>query len=248
MDQQLLSQRLSRIETLWTQVFRAHGAAADERAAAQRVLMQRYSGAAYRYLLGAVRDADLAQDLAQEFALRFLRGDFRRADPERGRFRDYLKTALIHLVTDHHRARQAGPMPLAEHEPAAPGGSSADSEAQFLASWREELLDRTWRSLDEVNPAYRAVLLLRIEQPDLSSAQMAEQLTIQLAKPVSADWVRKNLQRGHEKFAELLIEEVARSLEGATTEQLERELRDIDLLKYCRSALERRQKQGKPGK
>src|SRR3712207_7176976 len=53
------------------------------------------------------RSEAAAEELLQEFAVRFLRGDFRRADPQRGRFRDYVKTALIHLVIDHQRAEQA---------------------------------------------------------------------------------------------------------------------------------------------
>ena len=84
--------RLSRIATRWTAVFRAHGDAPTQAEAARHRLMLHYSGAVYRYLLGAVRDPDVAADLCQEFAVRFLRGDFRRADPGRGRFRDYLKT------------------------------------------------------------------------------------------------------------------------------------------------------------
>src|SRR5437660_8169131 len=116
-----LDQRLSRIATLWTVVFRAHEGGADAAQEARNRLMLRYSGAVYRYLLGAVRDPETAGDLCQEFAVRFLRGDFRRADPRRGRFRDYVKAALVNLVNDHHRARQARPRPLAGGaEPAAP--------------------------------------------------------------------------------------------------------------------------------
>src|SRR5688500_14765658 len=89
-----LEQRLSRITTLWSVVGQAHGGAtAGTASAARRVLMERYRGAAYRYLLGAVRSPDAADELFQEFALRFVRGDFRRADPDRGRFRDYVKAA-----------------------------------------------------------------------------------------------------------------------------------------------------------
>jgi RNA polymerase sigma-70 factor (ECF subfamily) len=242
MDPEELNQRLSRIATLWTMVFQAHGEAADAATAAQRVLMQRYTRAVYRYLLGAVRDPDMAAELSQEFALRFVRGDYRRADPDRGRFRDYLKTALIHLVTDYHRARQAAPRQLAADapEPAAPPKSSADSERDFLAEWRGELLDRTWRALDEVNADYRAVLLFRIENPDVPSPEMAERLGTQLGRPVNAAWVRKALQRAHAKFADLLVEEVAVSLEKPTPEALAAELRELDLLRYCASALERR--------
>jgi RNA polymerase sigma-70 factor (ECF subfamily) len=242
MEREHLDKRLSRISTLWTEVFRAHAATADAASAAQQRLLQRYHGAVYLYLLGAVHDPDVAGDLAQEFALRFVRGDFRRADPERGRFRDYVKTALIHLVNDHYRARQAWPRPLVADrpEPAASPPDSADSERQFLATWREELLERTWQALADANAVYHTVLHLRVEAPDLSSAQMAEHLSAGRDKPVSADWVRKTLQRAQAKFADLLVEEVALSLSGGKETELEQELRELDLLRYCRSALQRR--------
>src|SRR5690242_54719 len=111
-------QRLSRISTCWTLVFQAHAAPKEAVAAAQQVLMQRYCGAVYRYLLASLRDADAADEVAQEFALRFVRGDFKRADPERGRFRDFVKTALYHLIVDYHRRRQGQPHSL-------PGDSAA---------------------------------------------------------------------------------------------------------------------------
>lgn len=242
MDPADRDERLSRIATQWTALNRAHGDPADETVAAQWLLLERYRGAVYRYLFGAVRDPDAAEELCQEFALRFLRGDFRRASPTRGRFRDYLKTALIHLVTDYHRTRQARPQPLASDigEPATPLADGTDPEHDFLVDWREELLDRTWQALERANKTYHATLRLRIEFPDLSSQQMAERLRTQLGRPVSAALVRKALERSHDKFADLLLDDVAASLESPTPEQLEAELRALDLLKYCRSALERR--------
>jgi RNA polymerase sigma factor (sigma-70 family) len=241
MDRADFDQRLSRISTQWTMVFRAHGDEGDAPALAQRVLLERYGGAVFRYLVGAVRNPDVAEELAQEFALRFLRGDFRRARPEKGRFRNYLKTSLVHLVTDHHRARQAAPRPLAP-EVAAPETTGADDEPAFLASWREELLEKTWHALERYNPTYKAALALRIQEPDMPSPQMAEQLTAQLGKPIAAPLVRKALQRAHEKFADLLLDEVAASMEETTAEELEQELGELDLLRYCRSALARRKK------
>jgi RNA polymerase sigma-70 factor (ECF subfamily) len=243
MDQQSLNQHLSRISTQWSIVFQAHENKPEGATTAQKLLMQRYSGAVYRYLLGAVRDPDVASELAQEFAVRFLRGAFRRANPERGRFRDYVKTVLIHLVDDHHRSRRARPQPLSPEvlgATAAAAAESADPDRDFLRSWRQELLDHTWKALAREQPTYHAVLLCRVESPDLSSAQMAEQLSARLGKPLTAVTVRKAIQRAHEKFADLLIKEVAYSLDAATPEQLEEELRELELLKYCRSALERR--------
>src|SRR4051812_10699254 len=86
-----LNQRLSQLSTCWTLVAQAHAGDAGVEAAAQAALLQRYQSAVYRYLLGAVRDPDTADELFQEFALRFVRGDFRHADATRGRFRNYVK-------------------------------------------------------------------------------------------------------------------------------------------------------------
>src|SRR5439155_809303 len=80
------------------------------------------------------------------------------AAPERGRFRDYVKSALINLVNDHHRARQAKPRHLASGsgEPAAPAEVSLPSDQDFMTGWRTELLNPTRAALVEVNPAYHA--------------------------------------------------------------------------------------------
>lgn len=226
-------QRLSRITTLWTLHVRAHSP--DAVAAARSELLYRYRAAAYRYVLAAVRDADAADDLIQDFAFRFLRGDFRRADPGRGRFRDYLRTALSHLVTDYQRARKHNPVPLLAVEPAAP----QDADTTFHAAWREELMEQTWRRLAAEQPNGHAVLRLRVEEPELTSAQMAERLTEKLGREQTADGVRKALQRAHERFADILLDEVAATLEQPTAAALEAELRDLGLTRYCRTALTR---------
>ena len=83
---------------------------------ARAALVHRYRGAIYRYLLGAVRNPDVADDLAQDFALRLVRGDFRNADPERGRFRDLVKTVLFHLIVDYQRRQKAQPRALPPDE------------------------------------------------------------------------------------------------------------------------------------
>jgi RNA polymerase sigma-70 factor (ECF subfamily) len=230
-------QRLSRITTLWSAVTRAHQGPADEAGAAQRLLLERYAGAAYRYLLAAAGAGDAADDLFQEFALRFLRGDFRRADPQRGRFRDYLKAALIHLVHDHRRARQRRPLGLRDEFRPARAPAESDEGRTFLAGWRAELLDRTWKSLAAANPTYHRVLLLRIDNPDEPSAGLADRLAEPLGKAVDAAWVRKTLQRAQRKYARLLVEEVKASLPAPTPEAVRQELLDLDLLKFCRSAL-----------
>ncbi len=102
-----------------------------------------------------------------------------------------------------------------------------------------ELLDRTWKALAAAQPMYHAVLLFRVENPDVPSPRMAEQLAARLGTPMRPDQVRKALQRSHARFAELLLDEVATSLGNPSREELAEEVRELDLLKYCRSALER---------
>ena len=181
MDRDELDQHLSRISTMWTMVLEAHGGEADAATAALAGLAQRYSGVVYRYLLGAVRDPDAAAELSQEFALRILRGAFRRADPSRGRFRDYLKTALIHLVDDYHTAQRARPRPLPLDVPASPsaGGPGIRSRTSSRAGGRSCWTGpgRRWR------PPSRCTTrccLFRVENPDVPSPRMAEQLGARL--------------------------------------------------------------------
>jgi RNA polymerase sigma-70 factor (ECF subfamily) len=234
------NQHLSRISTLWSLLHQAHAGSTDAVGTAQRLLMQRYCGAVYRYLLGALRDEDAAVELFQEFALRFLRGDFRRADPAKGRFRDYVKTALIYLVTEYRKAQRDSPHPLPPDLPAPTSPYAESGDTEFLDGWREELLARTWEALDQVQPTFHAVLLSCVEQPDLPSPRRAEELAAQLGKSFTAGNVRVTLHRAREKFADLLVEEVLHSLESATEAELIQELRELRLLKLCIPALKRR--------
>ena len=237
-------QRLSRISTQWTVLRQAHGDESDAAAKARQELIQRYGGAVYRYLLAAVRDPHAADDLSQEFALRFLRGRFRHADPGRGRFRDYVKTALFHLVGDHRRRAGRGPsrVSLGDAEPAVPPAEVHGDDRAFLESWRQELLARAWRRLagaaGQAGQPYYAVLRYRVEHPDVPSARMAEELSGRLGKPLTAANARQLLHRARAKFAELLLDETRHSLGGAAG-RLEDELAELNLLKYCREALGR---------
>jgi RNA polymerase sigma factor (sigma-70 family) len=235
---------LSRITTQWTLVFDAHQSQADRAGRAQQALMQRYCGAIYRYLLAAVRDPDAADDLSQEFALRLVRGDFKRADPGKGRFRDFLKSALYHLVIDYHRRKgRRRHEALANDVPESEESVDLPSDQEFLARWREELLDRAWESLSavekETKQPYYTVLRFRAENPDVRAGEMAKRLQDKLGKPLTDVGIRQTLHRAREKFADLLLEEVARSLETNEIDRLQQELVDLDLLSYCRTALDR---------
>lgn len=249
LDADDLPQHLSQIETRWSMVFQAHEDEVDAALAAQRQLMERYGGAVHRYLLSITRDPEAAADLAQDFAVRFLRGDFRRANPRRGRFRDFVKTAVMNLAIDAHRRRKrTRPRSLPDDglDPAAPPEEPADLDQQFYKCWRDELLNCAWEGLakheQQTGQPYHTVLRFRAANPELRSPEMAERLTALLGKPVNAGWVRQALHRARERFVELLLEEVAHSLGTPTEDEIDDELLNLDLWSYCRPARERRPK------
>ena len=234
--------RLSGLQTLWSQVRLAHDTDASARKAASEALLRRYAGAVRRYLLAVVRDREAADDLAQEFALRFLRGDFRNADPGRGRFRDYVKVAVLNLVTDHHRRQKARPVPVPP-EDLNRADTSDSNDGVFRESWRDELLDRVWEALAtverETGRPLHTVLRFRAAHPKASSTEMAEKVGARLNKPVTAVGVRQTLHRAREKFAELLLDAVADTLDAPTRDRLGEELEELGLLDYCRPVLEK---------
>src|SRR5262245_64935988 len=132
---------LSQVATRWTLVRQAQSdAALPLGKPAQWQLLERYGGAVHRYLLGAVREPEAAYDLAQEFAVIFLQGNLKGADPQRGRFRDYVKGVLRNLVAGHFRKAQRRPAVLPDTlpEPGVEDAPDGEMDRAFLACWRAE--------------------------------------------------------------------------------------------------------------
>jgi DNA-directed RNA polymerase specialized sigma24 family protein len=233
---------ISDISTRWEQIRRAIGGPGAVDKDAVDAVLNRYQRAAYRYLLGALRDEDAALEMFQEFAVQFLQGRVRGANPKRGRFRDYLKGVLKHLIANYKRRSQNlrppdRPGPVVEPSP------GDDLDREFLTAWRDELLGLTWAALEEDDrqtgrPLY-TVLRLRSDHPELRAPQLAQRLADLLDRPVTAGAARTMLYRARGRFAELLVEEVKHSLKGSQPGRLEDELIALGLMEYCRTALER---------
>lgn len=245
-----IDDRLSRIETSWSVIRQAHDPAENTEAGAdvqqaQQDLLARYGGAVRRYALAALRSEDAADEVYQEFALRFVRGDLGRADPERGRFRSFVKTCVYHLIVDYQRRgkRDARMTPIrtATPEPQAP--TEGQHAELFSATWRDELLARVWVQLEQFEESsgkpYHTALRCRVDHPELRSPELAEKLSSLLGKPMKAGAARVLLHRARESFAERLLEEVAHSLPGASRDALQEELIDLNLFEYCRPIFEK---------
>ncbi len=241
---------LSQMLTVWTMVYQASSGKPDQVGEAVSKLMMQYAGAVHRYLLKILRDPDIAAELDQEFALRFLRGDFRNCDPSRGRFRDYVKRALQNLVNDYYRRRRPSvSMDTLFCEPVTEDTDPPQFEVEFIESWKKDLLERSWRVLLDLekntNLPYYTVLRLRVDYPDLRSHQLAEKLSAALGRTVTAGAFRQAVQRARFKYVSFLINEVKASLHDPTPENVEEELGDLGLLEFCRSHL--KQPEESPG-
>jgi RNA polymerase sigma-70 factor (ECF subfamily) len=240
------AENLNLLSTHWSLVHRAHNGPAELEGPAREQLLQRYGDAVRRYLVAVVRDPDGVDEVFQEFALNLLHGDFRGATPQRGRFRNFVKGTLFHLIADYYKRRQRLPERLpAEGSIPAAIAEDMDSERSFVESWCDHLLARAWAALaaedrETGRPNY-AVLRFRADHPEMRAPELAKTLGTQLDRTFSAAAMRQILRRARRKFAVFLLDEVEHSLEDPTFEEMTEELAELGLLEYCKSALEQRQ-------
>ncbi len=236
---------LSRIQTAWSMVRRAHG---DHTAvqAAQQSLLDRYGGAVRRYALAALRDEDAADEVFQEFALRFVRGDFGNADPERGPVPGVredvclsadrrLPTAAEEAVARRAHALEHGRTGCRSDDEAL--GDDAHVPSQLARRAVGPLLAEAGRrGTAAPGKPHHTVLRYRVDHPDLHSPELAAGFSEKLGKPINAGAARVLLHRARDGFAELLLDEVMQSLTEDSLDEAEEELIELDLLEYCRPA------------
>jgi RNA polymerase sigma-70 factor (ECF subfamily) len=226
--------------TRWTLLAEAtlHGDA-DGRAALAR-MCECYRRPVELFLITRGHGAHEAEDLAQEFFLRWLKSRaWKRADRLRGKFRTYMLGALNHLLAHeaekkNARKRNNGDTPLSldddifdaelPAEAAEEGGGSFDREwavalvNQALAALRAEFAGRGKEREFEV---------LRRFLPGSSTPPTLEVAAADLGTNMNA--VKSALHRLRERFRELLRTEVARTV--SAPHEVEEELQ------YLRSLL-----------
>jgi RNA polymerase sigma factor (sigma-70 family) len=118
-------------------------------------LLRTYWGPIYVYIRRTGASREQAADLTQEFVVQVLleRGLIERADPDRGRFRTFLKSALRRFLIDQHRrstskARHPG-VPILNGdaldalEPTREDDPGRAFDRQWAATLISQALDRT---------------------------------------------------------------------------------------------------------
>ena len=229
---------LAQISTAWSVVLRAKdGVQIPTEEVAS--FFSRYHGAVYRYFLTATRNSDVAEELTQDFAVRFLRGDFSNVHPDRGRFRDFLRVSLANQLRDFQRRQKVRSVNEPLHE--EPMDHDAATAESFNENWRDEILAQTWTALERhqetTGQMFFLALKLKAVESELSSAELARLYSQRIQVETSDEAFRKILQRSRRRFGELLLNIIADTLAVPTREELQRELAELKLLVYCDTLL-----------
>lgn len=219
--------------TLWTQVLNVGEADAEKRRAAWEELAARYWKPVYVHIRAQWSRADEeALDLTQGFFAWMIETEFpARADPRRGRFRHFLKSALENFLRMDARSRgrlkRGGDRRFISLEgaPLAEAGN-ASPESAYDSAWKRELLLRAAALLREKYrrrgkevyfELFRSCVLE--EGTALSHAELAAR------HGISPTDVNNHLMDAKRNYREILKDLLAETVAGAP--ELDQEFRDL---------------------
>ncbi len=219
--------RLDQIETDWSLVFEpAH-------------VVLRYVHAVRSYLNALLRNEHDAEEVAQEFCLWVSEHGLPRASQDRGRFRDYLKKVVRNRALKFLRDKRPGSSDTDLLNVPAPENARTIPDQEWVLHWRRCLLKRAWRRLEDYQKRspkgrYFTVLNLCATYPGEDSRQLAARASSLDGRTLTAESFRKQVSRARRVFAELLVHEVAQTLDQPGPADVEEELVDLGLMAYVR--------------
>jgi RNA polymerase sigma-70 factor (ECF subfamily) len=212
------------VTTQWTRVLEARGDSSDAKAALSD-LCAAYYAPVFAFVRRNSPDENAAHDLTQEFFARLLAGRGLNPDPERGRFRSYLLTAVKNFLADmwdHARAAKRGGGEITiSIEGAAetscgleiPDRGRSDPEREFDRKWALTVLDRALAALAAEHSDGDARHQFEVLKPwltgdneNLSQADAARELGC------SESTVKVAIHRLRKRFRQLVKSEIRQTM------------------------------------
>jgi RNA polymerase sigma-70 factor (ECF subfamily) len=224
--------------THWSVVLAAGNAASPGSRRALATLCEAYWFPLYAFARRLGRQPDDARDLTQAFFARLLEKDFlRAADPARGRFRSFLLAAFKHfLAKEHDRAaaqKRGGGKHMFSLDLASAEGryglepaSGLTPERAYERRWALTLLDRVMRRLQDESSALGKERLfdrLKVFLTGDSDTPPYREVADELGMTEGA--VKVAVHRLRRRFRELVLEEIAQTVDGPA--EVEDELRHL---------------------
>ena len=203
----------------------------------------RYAPAIRGYLQVLLPPSAEADEVLQVFLASVVEGGFTPERVLRGRFRDYLIATVRHCAWRWLCHKRHRPLRTEQVERLQAPAETVPEHAEWLAGWRQCLLDRAWETLEfkqrqaPGNWHYTA-LKLTADHPNACSQSLAD--LVPASPPLSAAAFRKQLSRAWAAFARALLDEVERTLENPTAEAVMEELSEVGLLEYVRPYLKKK--------
>jgi RNA polymerase sigma factor (sigma-70 family) len=221
--------------TRWSLIVSLRAGGDEVRQRAREELCALYWYPLYAYVRRSGNQVEEARDLTQGFFAHLLEKNvFALADPERGRLRTFLLTALRRFLRDEWRKerqlkRGGGAIPLsideAEKRYAREPADPATPEALYERRWALELLERTLIGLrDEYAAAGKAEVFNVLKShltPD-GSEPSAEEAGSRMG--TSAGAARVAVMRLRTRYRERLLREVAASMDAKTEAEVDEEI------------------------
>ena len=210
--------------TQWSVVTRAAAPEAEGRAALE-CLCRAYWFPVYAYARKQGCDEADAEDVTQEFFAEICRTQFlRRADPERGRFRSYLLTAVRRRILNFRgRAtaeKRGGSVqifsldePTAEERFREVDDPGLDPAEAYERSWVLTLLGRVRARLREEQAARGKAAEFELLEPFLGCPPKEDEYaTIAARLDIARGTVAVNIHRLGKRYRDLLRDEVAQTV------------------------------------
>lgn len=218
--------------TRWSVVLRARGEPAGAREALE-ILCRTYRSPVLAFVRSRGYAVDAAEDLTQSFFARFLeRAWHSSADPERGRFRSFLLTALKRFLIDADSEaatlKRGGGFRFEsiDGEAGNEGASQETPESVFEREWARAMLNAAFERLRmEAEAAGKRALFERlseflVEPPDESDY---ERVAVQLN--LRRNTLAVAVHRLRHRLRELVREELSQTTTGR--KEMEQELRAL---------------------
>jgi RNA polymerase sigma factor (sigma-70 family) len=210
------------VTTQWTRVLEARGNSSDAKAALSD-LCAAYYAPVFAFVRRNSPDENAARDLTQEFFARLLGGSSLQPDPQRGRFRSYLLTAVKNFLSDmrdRERAIKRGggqaPIPLetdTSHGAQFPDSSISAPDIEFDHKWALTVLNRAMDALATEHIGPEQVKQFETLKPwltgdteDLSQADAARVLGC------SESTAKVAIHRLRRRFRELVKSEIRQTM------------------------------------
>jgi len=199
-------------------------------------LCQTYWYPIYAFVRGAGRSPPDAQDLTQEFFMRFLTKDFLRlVTPEKGRFRTFLRMTLTRFLANEwdraHAQKRGGGATHVSFDTALAEERLGREQAGMLAPdrtydrcWALTLLDEAMSRLEnEYNSAGKTVLWLQLKPHLTAERGSIAYPEIAAALGLTEGAARVVVHRFRKRFREIFRQAMADTV--STPEEVETELR-----------------------